>query len=350
MTKRIVTKHPPRSAKRATVRDVAQRAGVAPITVSRVLNGSGYVSAAVRARVEEAAAELRYVPNLLAHSFRSNRTHTLALVVTDITNPFWTTVARGVEDVASEHGFHVIFCNTDESEAKQEQYLSLLVRRQVDGVLLVPASSHDGAVRALQAQRVKVVVLDRRIDGGGVDVVRGASTDGARRLTEHLLQLGHRRIAMLSGPECVSVSRERVNGYCQALHQAGVEADANLIFYGQFTTGGGYAMTQQLLAQQPAPTALFAANNFIAIGALRALREAGRRVPEDLSLVVFDDLPDTYTWEPFMTVAAQPAYELGKTAAALLLARIAEPAQEEVQEIVLPTQVIVRASTKALAI
>ncbi|HXF63731.1 MAG TPA: LacI family DNA-binding transcriptional regulator, partial [Caldilineaceae bacterium] len=183
------------AAKRPTIRDVAERAGVAPITVSRVLNNSGYVSAEVRARVQEAAAALHYVPNLLAHSFRSDRTHTLALVVTDITNPFWTTVARGVEDVASQQGFHVIFCNTDESEAKQARYLSLLVRRRVDGVLLVPASSNGDAVRALQAQRVKVVVLDRRIDGGGVDVVRGASTDGARRLTEHLIQLGHRRIA-----------------------------------------------------------------------------------------------------------------------------------------------------------
>jgi LacI family transcriptional regulator len=228
----------------------------------------------------------------------------------------------------------------------------MLVRRRVDGVLLVPASSNPQAVAALQAQRVKVVVLDRRIDGGGVDVVRGASTDGARRLTEHLLQLGHRRIAILAGPDYVSVSRERVNGYRQALEQAGVAVDLKLIHYGHFTVVGGYAMTQQLLACRPAPTALFAANNFIAIGALRALREAGWRVPDDLSLVVFDDLPETYAWEPFLTVAAQPAYELGRTAATLLLQRIAEPGPgtslQEVQEIVLPTQLIIRASTKAL--
>lgn len=346
-TSRRIT--PITAAKRPTIRDVAERAGVAPITVSRVLNNSGYVSAEVRARVQEAAAALHYVPNLLAHSFRSNRTHTLALVVTDITNPFWTTVARGVEDVASQQGFHVIFCNTDESEAKQAKYLSLLVRRRVDGVLLVPASSNGDAVRALQAQRVKVVVLDRRIDGGGVDVVRGASTDGARRLTEHLIQLGHRRIALLSGPASVSVSKERVAGYSQALAQAGLEIDPDLILYGPFTVEGGYAMTQTLLARRPLPTAIFAANNFIAGGALRALRGAGLRVPEDLSLVAFDDLPDTYIWEPFLTVAAQPAYELGKTAAALLLKRIAEPAQEEVQEIVLPTTIVVRSSSQALA-
>jgi LacI family transcriptional regulator len=332
--------------KRTTIRDVAERAGVAPITVSRVLNNSGYVSAEVRARVEQAAAELHFVPNMLAHSFRSNRTNTLALVLTDIANPFWTTVARGVEDVASEQGYNVIFCNTEESEAKQAQYLSMLVRRQVDGVLLVPAVSNDEAVRMLQAQRVKVVVLDRRIAGGAVDVVRGASTEGARRLTEHLLQLGHRRIAVLAGPEAVSTSRERVAGYCRALEQAGVPPDPKLVHYGHFTIASGSTMTRGLLGQSPRPTAIFAANNFIAIGALRALREAGLAVPEDVSLVVFDDLPESYTWEPFLTVAAQPAYELGKTAATLLLRRIMEPGEAEPQEIVLPTQLIVRASTR----
>jgi LacI family transcriptional regulator len=337
------------NGKRPTIRDVAARAGVAPITASRALNNSGYVSEDARARVEKAAAELKFVPNMLARSLRSQKTHTLALVVTDIANPFWTTVARGVEDVANAAGFHVIFCNTDESEAKQERYLSMLLRRRVDGVLLVPATSSGAAVRMLQAQRVQVVVLDRRVPGSAVDVVRGASTDGARRLTQHLIELGHRRIAIFSGPESVSVSRERVAGYTQALAAAGIEADPSLVYHGPFTVEGGFAMAQALLAR-PAlqATALFAANNFIAIGVLRALREAGLRVPEDISLVVFDDLPDTYTWEPFLTVAAQPAYELGKTATTLLLQRLAEPAQGEPQEIVLPTELIVRASTRAV--
>lgn len=333
--------------RRATVRDVAKRAAVAPITVSRVLNNSGYVSAEVRARVEQAAAELHYVPNMLAHSFRSDRTHTLALVLTDITNPFWTTVARGVEDVASAEGFNVILCNTDENEAKQAQYLSMLMRRRVDGVLLVPATSSGDAVRALQAQHVKVVVLDRRLSDVAVDVVRGASTGGARTLTDHLLQLGHRRIALLSGPENVSVSQERAAGYRQALEQANVAVDPALIRFGRFTVDSGDEMTRCVVSLSPRPTAIVAANNFIAMGALRALRNLGLRVPDDLSLVVFDDLPESYTGEPFLTVAAQPAYDLGKTAAALLLKRIAEPGADNPQEIVLPTQLIVRASTQA---
>lgn len=337
----------------ATIREVAKRAGVAPITVSRVLNNSGYVQAATRARVEEAAAALNYVPNMLAHSFRSNRTQTLALVLTDITNPFWTTVARGVEDVANGEGFNVIFCNTDENPAKQAQYLDMLLRRRVDGVLLVPADSvsDDGrrAVRALQAQQVKVVVLDRRIDGVEVDSVRGDSVGGARQLTEHLLALGHRVIGCLSGPTNLSVTVERVSGYCQALQAAGIVVDARLIRYGAFTAESGHAQTCALLGLAPRPSALFAANNFLAIGALAALREAGLRTPEDLSLVVFDDLPASYVAEPFLTVAAQPAYELGAAAARLMLARIQGDGDAPATELVLPTQLMLRASTQALA-
>ena len=331
----------------ATIRDVAKRAGVAPITASRVLSNSGYVSPATRKRVEQAAAELHYVPNMLANSLRSNRTQTLALVLTDITDPFWTTVARGVEDVASQQGFNVIFCNTDESQAKQEQYLSLLLRRRVDGVLLVPASSSGESVRALQNQNVKVVLLDRCVPGVTVDIVRGASTDGACRLVDHLLALGHRRIAMLAGPEDISASNERVAGYRQALSQAGIAADENLVFHGSFSVESGQEMAMRALALQPRPSAMFAASNFIAVGALRALDAAGIRVPEEMSMVAFDDLP--YSQRPFLTVAAQPAYELGKAAATLLLQRIAEPAAADYQDIVLPTEMIVRASTRAAA-
>lgn len=334
-------------ARRATVRDVAERAAVAPITVSRVLNNSGYVSAEVRARVEQAAADLHYVPNMLAHSFRSSRTQTLALVLTDITNPFWTTVARGVEDTASAQGFNVILCNTDEDEQKQARYLSMLVRRRVDGVLLVPATNGGEAVRLLQTQRVKVVVLDRRLTGVAVDVVRGASTAGARQLTEHLLTLGHRRIALLAGPASVSVSIERAAGYRQALGEAGIEIAPGLIRFGHFTVESGEAMARAVMAERP--TAIVAGNNFIAIGALRALRAAGLRVPEDLSMGAFDDLPETYAAEPFLTVVAQPAYELGRTAADLLLKRIEETGGEEPQEIVLPMRLILRASTQAIS-
>lgn len=332
-----------------TIRDVAKRAGVAPITVSRVLNNSGYASPETRARVERAAAELNFVPNMLASSLRSNQTQTLALVLSDITNPFWTEVARSVEDEAHRHGYMVIFCNSDEDEGKQEQYLNLLLRRRVDGVLLVPASSSGAAVAALRAHRVQVVVLDRRLPGVEADLVRGDSVGGAHELTAHLLGLGHRRIAVLAGPADVSVVGERVAGYRQALAGAGVAGDDELILYGRFTVESGHEMAQTLLARPQPPTALFAANNFLAIGALRALYAAGLRVPDDVSVAAFDELPYTELRAPFLTVEAQPTRELGSIAVRRLLDRIAEAAQglppAPCAEIVLPTRLKVRAST-----
>lgn len=337
-----------------TIRDVAKRAGVSPITASRALRGSGYVSAETRSRVELAAAELRYVPNMLANSLRSNRTQTLALVLSDITNPFWTTVARGVEDEASTHGYNVIFCNTDEDAAKQARYLALLLRRRVDGVLLVPTDGAPAAVHELQAHRVEVVLLDRHIPGCAVDTVRGDSLHAACQLVEHLLALGHRRIAILTGPRDISTAQERVQGYCAALAAAGIAVDPPLIFFGAYSVDSGQAMARLALARRPRPTALFAANNFIAVGALRALNECGLHVPDDVSLVSFDDLPFSYTREPFLTVAAQPAYALGQTAARLLLERLAAPTAGNgpiagngpaPRHIVLPTEIIVRAST-----
>jgi len=329
-----------------TIRDVARLAGVAPITVSRVLNNSGYVKPETRARVERAAAELHYVPNMLAHSFRSNRTNTLALVLTDITNPFWTTVARGVEDVASAEGYSVFFCNTDENEAKQTQYLAALLRRRVDGVLLVPVTSSGDAVRTLQRQQVDVVVLDRRVDDVEVDTVRGDSFTGAYELVCHLTALGHRAIAFLSGPSDLSVSRDRAAGYEQALRASDLNIDPSLMRSGTFTVESGATMMAETLAERPEVTAIFAANNFIAAGALRVLSSAGKRVPDDISVVVFDDLPGVFAADPWLTVAAQPAYELGRTAAQRLLQRIGAPAPLPCEDIVLPGKIIVRNSTR----
>jgi LacI family transcriptional regulator len=328
-----------------TIRDVAKRAGVAPITVSRVVNSSGYVSQETRERVEAAVTELGYVPNTLARSLRFKKTNTLALVLPDITNPFWTTVARGVEDAASDRGFNVILCNTDESEAEEGKYLTVLLQKQIDGVVLAPARSTAEPVELIQKQRVPVVVIDRQVPHAQVDVVRCDSIKGAYQLVRHLLSLGHGRIAMLAGPPDVSTAVDRVAGYHQALAETGLEAQAELVRYGEFTQASGYDMAQQALTCRPRPTALFAANNFIAIGALRALRDAGVRVPADMTLVAFDDLPPAFVIDPFLTVVAQPAYQMGHKATELLLARLSGQAPAEYQHLLLPTEMIVRRSS-----
>ncbi len=328
----------------STIGDVAKRAGVSTMTVSRVINNSGYISSETRERVEKAIAELGYVPNALARSLRFKQTKTIGLIITDITNPFFTTVARGVEDTASEHGFSVIFCNTDESQAEESEYLTLMVQKQVDGIILVPAHSSRESAVYLQDHKVPFVVLDRRIAGMELDTVRCDSEIGGYQLTRHLIDLGHRRIAMLSGPQAVSTSADRLAGYRHAMEEAGLERAE---YFGSLTNADGYRMAREALAVPQRPTAFFAANNLVAIGAIRALLEKGLHVPQDLSVVSFDDLPETMIFDPFLTVVAQPAYEMGQQATRLLLNRLSGTDTAAPREILLPTQMIKRGSSSA---
>jgi len=331
-----------------TIHDVAKRAGVSPMTVSRVINNSGYIHEKTRAKVEQAIAELGYVPNALARSLRFKQTKTLALILTDITNPFFTTLARGVEDVASERGFSVIFCNTDESREEEAEYLNVVARKQVDGILLVPALSSRDPVDFLRDCGIPFVVLDRRIPGLKVDIVRCDSEAGAYQLTRLLIDQGHRRIVALTGSQAVTTAADRITGYRRALAENGLQ-DQAAVYNGEFSVNSGYPMTQQALAIRPLPTALLAANNFIAVGALRAIREAGLRVPDNISVVAFDDLPEANIIDPFLTVVSQPAYEIGQKATSLLLDRLTHQGSAEPQEIILPTQLIVRRSSAPLA-
>jgi LacI family transcriptional regulator len=334
----------------STINDVAKLAGVSAMTVSRVINNSGYISRETRSRVEAAIAELAYVPNAVGRQLRSKRTKMLALVLSDIMNPFFTTIARGVEDVARAQGFSVMFCNTDESEAEEAKYLLMLVQRQVDGVLLVPASTSGRSLRLLSSQHMPVVVLDRRVQSRHIDSVRSDSEAGAYTLTEHLIGLGHRRIAVLTGRRSVSTSIDRVAGYCRAMLDAGLELDDGLVRYGEYNYGeynqvDGNRMALEVLAADPRPTAIFAANNFIAFGAMRSLREAGLRVPEDVSIVAFDDLPVAWLSDPFMTVVDQPAYEIGRRGAELLLARLDGTISGPGRDVVLPSELRIRRSS-----
>ena len=322
-----------------TVLDVAKRAGVAPITVSRVINNSGYISQATRERVEAAAKELGYVPNTIARGLRSKRTMTLALVVTDITNPYFTLMARGVEDVAGDSGYTVVYCNSDESEAKEEKYVNILAQRQVDGVLLVPSCGNVKTIKFLLSNDITVVALDRRVSGVEIDSVRSDSQDGANRLINLLIRLGHKRIAMITGPKDVSTSVDRVTGYQQALSEADLDEN-ELVYYGAFNQESGYEFTNQAMLHSPRPTAIFGANNFITIGIIKALHDLKIDVPGDVSVVGFDDLPESMLVNPFITVARQPAYEMGRIATELLLKRISIELDEEYQELILPTEII----------
>lgn len=327
-----------------TVLDVAKRAGVSPITVSRVINNSGYISQATKKRVEAAVKELGYVPNTLARGLRSKRTRTLALVVTDITNPYFTLMARGVEDVAGDSNYTVVYCNTDESVTKEEKYANILAQRQVDGVLLVPSGGNTKTINFLLANDIAIVALDRRVSGVEVDCVRSDSEDGANRLIKSLIALGHERIVVITGPQDVPTSVDRVSGYQQALAESGLSKN-ELVYYGAFNQQSGYESTRQAMMHTPRPTAIFGANNFITIGIIKALRDLKLDVPGDISVVGFDDLPESMLLSPFLTVAAQPAYEMGRMAAELLLKRISGELSGGTQQLVLPTAIIERWST-----
>ena len=327
------------------IRDVAQRAGVAPITVSRVINGTGYVSNDLRQRVEQAISDLNYVPNRLGPSMRSKRSNTVGLVVTDITNPFWTTVVRGVEDAAYKAGYHLFLCNSDESVYKEREYVELLLSRQVDGFLIAPAEMQFDVLELIQNQDKAIVLLDRSIETAAIDIVRGDSEGGAYQLTRHLLDLKHRDIALLNGSRSVSTAVVRAHGFRRAMTEAGLEGKEIRELWGEFTQDSGYYQTLEALQWRPRPTALIAANNFIALGAVRVLDNFGLRIPQDISLVVFDDLPAAVNFRPFFTSADQPAYEMGFLAANTLFDRLRGNRDGDFKDIVLPFELTVRSSS-----
>jgi LacI family transcriptional regulator len=325
-----------------TLHDVAKRAGVSPMTVSRVVNGSGEVSPRLRARVEQALAETGYMPNTLARSLRARRTDTIALLLPDMTNPFFTTLAQGVETAAREAGISLLLANSDEREDEELRLVAMLLQRQVDGLLVVPAGGGGETIRFCRDRNVRVVVVDRRPQEPGADVVRADAEHGALELGRLLVGLGHVEMAVLSGPASVLTSIDRATGFAAALEEAGLPAPR--VLHGNYTIDSGHEMAIRAMEHRPRPTALFAANNFIAIGVLHALDELGIRVPEDVALVGIDDLPQAMVTFPFLTVAAQPAVEMGRQSVAMLLDGLANPDRAP-REVILPTEIVVRRSS-----
>jgi LacI family transcriptional regulator len=328
----------------AKIGDVAQRAGVSPATVSRVLNGSGAVSAERAARVREAASELGYTPSGPARALRQQRTRVWAAIIADIENPFFTAMVRGMEDVARAEEHRLVLCNSDEDLEKEASYLDIAVAEQVAGVVIAVASDRDSRLDVLLERNIPVVAVDRRPKRheDAVDSVTVDNELGARQAVEHLLAAGARRIACVTGPARVSTASERVTGYQRALKAGGRKVDPDLVRRADFKEDGGYAATRTLLSARKKPDALFVANNLMTLGALRAVREAGLRVPEDVLLVGFDDAPWTTLVSPQLTVVAQPTHDIGRHAARLLATASAGLPPRHV---VLPPTLLVRASS-----
>ena len=297
---------------------MARLAGVSTATVSRALNGTGQIAPATRAMIDDAVAQLGYHPNTAARSLVTRSTQTIALLLPDITNPFYAALVSGIQERALETGHTMLLCTTEGDPEREEQYLSLLRAKQVDGVLVDGLVLPPDRITRFVREGLPIVCLDRDIDSTLVPLVQVDNRLGARLATEHLLELGHERIGHIAGPPDLGISDERIEGYRDALRAAGIAVDPELIAVGSFTEEGGYEAAR-VLSDKWDLTALFAANDLSAIGALSALVQSGRRVPEEVSVVGFDDLRLSRFTNPPLTTVHQPAGEIARHAAELLL-------------------------------
>jgi len=328
----------------ATIQDVASRAGVSITTVSRVLNDTGYpMRPETKRRVLEAIEALDFRPNPLARGLLGKATRTIGLIIPDISNPYYPLLSRGVEDTASEHGYTVIFCNTDRKLAKLRNYLEVLREKQADGIIFAGGGMDaEGDPLPLQEIESPVVLVGRhRLPFPSVQV---DNIGAAHTATTHLIELGHRRIAFVGGPNALSSARDRLKGYRRAMEQAGIRPDESLIREGDFGSESGYRAALSLIQEgSPRPTALFAANDQMALGAMAAAFDLGVRVPDELALVGFDDTPAGRYVRPSLTTVSLPTYEMGATAAQLLLKMLA--GETITGAIGLPAHLVVRQSS-----
>jgi LacI family transcriptional regulator len=327
-----------------TIHDVAAHAGVAAMTVSRVLNGSARVAAGTRERIQKAIDELGYIPNALARGLLTGRTRTIGLLVGDITNPYWTAVASGAEEVAHQNGYTVVLGNIGDSEDKEEELIEKMIGNRLDGFLINSPATRP--LRRLVARNYPVVLIGPEHKGIHTDIVRGDVYLGAQGLTQHLIDLGHRRIALLNGPRHDFEAQQRALGYAERMRHAGIEPDERLLAHGSYSYNGGYAPAMRFLRMPPEirPTAIVASNNFLALSVIEAARALGTRIPEDLALVCFDDFVLANIIHPFLTVMSQPAKVLGAQAAQLLINRLNNADTWRPTKLVFTPELIVRRS------
>jgi len=328
----------------STIKHVAARAGVSFTTVSHVVNRTRPVSDAARVRVEQAIAELGYRPSAVARALKTSQTRILGVIVPNITNPFFSELMRGIEDVCEKNDYAVFLCNGDDDFERQGRSLETLFERRVDGVLLAtPTGPASALAKRLGEAKVRTVLVDRNVPGLAADRVRIDHGAGARFAVEHLLSLGHRRIACLAGPLSFAASRARVAGWKRALERAGIEPAQDWLLEGDFRAESGHDLARPLIAGGRF-SAIFASNDLLAIGALRAAAEEHVRVPAELSVIGFDGIDMGNFTYPALTTVGYPIRAIGETAATVLIYRIAGRTSAP-RDLVVTPRVIEREST-----
>ena len=330
----------------ATIKDVARHAEVSVTTVSHVVNGTRRVSPEGRERVEAAIRALGYVPNAIARSLKSNNTRTLGMLIPNSSNPYFAEIVHAVEDRCFGAGYNLILCNTNDEAHRQGTYLQVLAERRIDGLIVV-STGHDATLpNQLAGLGIPTVLVDREIEIAEqpCDLVETAHMQGGLLATQHLLQLGHQRIACIGGPTGLAPSEQRIAGWRSALVAAGLGQGDGLLWHGHFTSQGGYEAMHALLRAATPPTAVFVCNDLMAMGALCAAHERGLRLPEALSMVGFDDIELTAFTSPPLTTVAQPKQRIGALAVDMLLERI-DGKRQDARKVMLQPELRVRAST-----
>ncbi len=329
----------------ATIRDVAELANVSIATVSRVINESGYVSPELDARVRQAIAQFGYQRNILARNLRRSESLTLGVLIPSSDNPYFAEMAKGVEDFCFVKGFTVVLCNTDENPEKEASYFTTLYQQRVAGFIVASTGQLTFRLQSLLDDGYPIVVVDRPLAGLQTDVVASDNFGGARQAVQHLIDRGHRRIGLLVGRPDLESIKLRWSGAMEAIRSAGIILESNLIYdRGDLLPKSGYLGAQALLEQADPPTAIFAFNDLMAFGVLSYANAHNIAVPDQLSVVGFDDIQLASFAVPGLTTVAQPKYDLGRTAAEILLRRIQGDKTPPVN-MVLSAPLIIRGST-----
>lgn len=324
------------------IREIAHASGVSIATVSRVLHGKASVSGDLRAKVEAAVVRMNYRPNLSARALRTQRSHTVGVVVPHIGNAHFSDAVRAIQDVAASAGYTALIVNSDGEPAQEAAALRTLQSRQVDGIILVSASATQ--TKVLSATNVPVLAMDRAIRGGTLDHVLVNTRAGTREAVLHLASQRCRSIAFLAGPAGLWTASEKLKGYVEGLKEAGFEFDPDLVLPGNYTFDSGETQALALLERKTRPDGLIVANNLMTLGAMRAFLRWGVHIPAELALVGYDDALWTDVVRPAITVVSQPTYELGASSVRTLLARLANRSAPP-SRIVLDTRLIVRESS-----
>ncbi|HIC89411.1 MAG TPA: LacI family transcriptional regulator [Anaerolineae bacterium] len=333
-----------RQNRHVTIEDVARAAGVSRQTVSRAIRNRGEISEATRERVLRVAEELGYRPSSIARGLATQHTQTLGLVVLDIANPFFARIARGAGDVAYAHGYNLFLCNTDEDVSREEMAIRSLEEQRVDGILLCSSRLSDETLQRVAARYYPLVLVNRTLNNERVGMVVVDGVLSGKQATQHLLSLGHRIIGFLAGPSTSRSGQERLTGFRQALAAAEIPLDEKLVVETTPDAEGGYTAAKHLLQARPDITALIAYNDLVAVGTLQACADLGRRVPEGISIVGFDDVPLASLVTPPLTTVRIPKYQLGATAVQMLLSMMGgQPPLP--QRIVVETELIIRGTT-----